>query len=609
MSGQQPKTFLGWVLNSKIGAINAIVVTRRTSSGFTRFQFLATVVFAVSFAIFMAMQYRATDTGRVANVSAPTAIATNEFNSNVPDDGKTGTNNESRQDSGIKSILARFFNDADESAYEDSELTVSFTAAQHAEWVDELYVQLNSPEPQVEEEEAEVVPVISGRVLTKDGWPIEGIEVTARFRDYFKTTDSIARKKAAGTQQTTTNKDGFYAFRGLPAGIYMLGTKESGNYTAARIEVRTGVKYADLVLEQQRYAQVTGVVTDPMGTEIADVRIMPLVKGIPEGDVSNRNGEFGFAVALRTQKRSFPVRFQRHDYREQRYQVSESDWAADGRLSVAVTMESVYEFSTMSGSVKGADGAQASGETVRLYSPSLKRNYRAKVNGGGEFVFAKVDVADDYQLWIRPTGPYRDFTEQNLALSPGDLRRDIELESLNRGYRLSGRILDQRGKPIPNLTLTLRSNAASGQKLAVTSDARGKFEVENVPEGELVFESRTMPYYKVSGLNLAGDNTEHHVDLVVNRGQHKLLGKVVNSDGRPVASPRIFITSSQVVNGLHSRSSSTTSADADGRFLFTDLGAGQHTVTVNAPGYEGVRVQPDVGNQKELVVELEKSST
>ena len=609
MSGQQPKTLSGWVLNNKIVAINAIVVTRRTSSGFTRFQFLATVVFAVSFAIFMAMQYRATDTGRVANVSAPTAIATNEFNSNVPDDGKTGTNNESRQDSGIKSILARFFNDADESAYEDSELTVSFTAAQHAEWVDELYVQLNSPEPQVEEEEAEVVPVISGRVLTKDGWPIEGIEVTARFRDYFKTTDSIARKKAAGTQQTTTNKDGFYAFRGLPAGIYMLGTKESGNYTAARIEVRTGVKYADLVLEQQRYAQVTGVVTDPMGTEIADVRIMPLVKGIPEGDVSNRNGEFGFAVALRTQKRSFPVRFQRHDYREQRYQVSESDWAADGRLSVAVTMESVYEFSTMSGSVKGADGAQASGETVRLYSPSLKRNYRAKVNGGGEFVFAKVDVADDYQLWIRPTGPYRDFTEQNLALSPGDLRRDIELESLNRGYRLSGRILDQRGKPIPNLTLTLRSNAASGQKLAVTSDARGKFEVENVPEGELVFESRTMPYYKVSGLNLAGDNTEHHVDLVVNRGQHKLLGKVVNSDGRPVASPRIFITSSQVVNGLHSRSSSTTSADADGRFLFTDLGAGQHTVTVNAPGYEGVRVQPDVGNQKELVVELEKSST
>ena len=302
------------------------------------------------------------------------------------------------------------------------------------------------------------------------------------------------------------------------------------------------------------------------------------------------------------------MRFQLEDYRELRHQVAESDWSEDGRLAFTVEMERVYEFSTVSGSVTDTAGVQIAGETVRLYSPSLKRNYSARDNGGG-FHFQKVEIADDYQLWVRPTGPYRDYAEQNVALTAGDLRRDIELESLNRDYRLQGRILDQRGKPVPDFTLTLRSKAASGQKFEVKSDAYGHYEVDNIPEGELVFESRTMPYYTVSGVQLSGNDTDRDLDLVVNRGKHKLLGKVVDSNGRPIASPRIFITASTNVNGLRSQSSSSTSADHNGRFLFTELGAGQHTVTVNAPGYEGVRVKPNVGKQKELVVELEKSPT
>ena len=586
------------------------VAARRTASGFTSFQFLAAVVFIVSFAIFMALQYRAANSDTAAGVSEPAAMPTADASANTSDVRQVdtrpaGDEKESSQGSGIKLMLAGFFNDDDESPYADEALMPAYTAAEHAEWVDEFFVRLNSPEAPAAYAE-ETAPVISGRVLTRHGWPVAGIEVTAQLRDYFKNADSSAR--ALSTPQTTTNDDGFYAFRNLPAGIYMIGTRDSGGYAAARIEVRTGVKYADLVLNALRDAQVRGVVTDPMGMALGDVRIMPLVKGIPAGAVSDANGEFRFAVALETETRGFQVRFQRDGYQEQRHQVTAADWAADGSMAVAVTMEPVYEFAMFSGSVTDTDGVQIAGETVRLYSPSLKRNYRAVADDGGEFEFSKVDVADDYQLWVRPTGPYRDYTEQNLELSPGSLRRRIELESLNRGHRLSGRILDQDEKPVPNFTLTLSSKAASGQKLPVTSDAHGNFQVKNVPEGELVFESRTMPYYTLSGLHLSGNDTEHEVKLIVNRGQHKLLGTVVDSDGRPVASPRVSITSSQMINGMQSRSSSSTAADAKGRFLFTDLGAGQHTVTVNAPGYEGVRLKPVVGTQNELVVRLEKNS-
>jgi uncharacterized GH25 family protein len=494
----------------------------------------------------------------------------------------------------------------------DPEREMSAAApAEYAEWVEKFFLELHSPESVVVTDNVErgAPGIISGVAQTSWGNPIEGIRVTATLREYFRANSSVVRASTKTEYNTTTNANGFFAFRDLPAGIYMVGVADSGFYSAARIEVHTGVKYVDLVLNPQRHAQIRGIVTDTMGRAIEDARIIPIVKGIPARVVSNTDGKFTLAVTVERESGGFPVRVQARGYRETRYEIMESDWTAGSGAIVNIVMEPLYEFGTVSGSVKDTAGLPAAGEIVRLYSSSLKRNYRAAADQGGEYEFGAVEPADDYQLWVRPVGPYRDFVEANVDVTAGYVRRDIELDTLERGYRLSGRILDQNGRPVPGLTLTMHSKAATGQTRPVTSDAYGQIVVENVPEGELVFESRSMPYYSLTGLQISGSDTEKKVELVINRGRHKLLGKVVGSDGTPVAAPKIVITASKMVGGMQSRSSISTSADADGRFVFTDLSAGQHTITVNAPGYEGVRLQPVIGSERELVIKLERNTT
>jgi hypothetical protein len=576
--------------------------------GSPRFALLASLVFIISAGSFLALNW---PTDREAGSAAQPVPSISDAASETSTKHEAGLQQREDQPGFVTRLMSSLVNKGRQPANGANREMTAAEQAEHAEWVQEFFADLHSSEPASTAIEFEQpgVGIISGSARTLSGHPVEGVQVEATMREYFKNTADPDRTGVQTDFKTTTNVDGHFAFRDLPAGTYMVGVADSGFYSAARIEVRTGVKYVNLVLNPQRYAQVRGVVTDTMGRAIEGVSIVPLVNGVPAGVVSNADGEFSLAVTLARELVGFPVRLQASGYRDMRYDVTETDWSAGPDSLVTVVMEPVYESATVAGSIRDTAGFPAAGEIVRLYSSSLKRNYRAVADEGGEYAFAKVEPADDYQLWVRPNGPYRDFAENNILVTSGYLRRDIKLETLERGYRLSGRIVDQAGRPVPGLTLSMHSKAATAQKRPVTSDDYGRFVVENVPEGELVFESHGMPYYSLTGLDVSGSDTEKKAELVINRGRHKLLGKVVGADGTPIAAPKIFISASKTVGGMQSRASTSTSADAEGRFVFTDLSAGQHTVTVNAPGFEGARLQPVVGSEREVLIKLERNTT
>ena len=206
------------------------------------------IVFVLSLGLFLAWQYRGMEDGDRDHSLQGGQGATAESAVAISADSKSGGNPGDVE--GMRSNAE----DAARPDYVPGAATTSPRAVRpaetylyeyDAEWVDDLYVDLHSPDVPLPEV-AEDLPVISGRVLTPSGRPVPDVEITARPRDYFKTGgDEPAHR-------TITNGDGFYAFSMLPAGIYLVGTEPSPQYAASRLEVRTGVKYADLVLEPQR---------------------------------------------------------------------------------------------------------------------------------------------------------------------------------------------------------------------------------------------------------------------------------------------------------------------------------------------------------------------
>jgi hypothetical protein len=200
--------------------------------------------------------------------------------------------------------------------------------------------------------------------------------------------------------------------------------------------------------------------------------------------------------------------------------------------------------------------------------------------------------ADDYVVMVRPEGPYRDYTRRELQVTERGLDLRIALHPQGRGT-VSGLIRDTEGNPIPGFTLSVGSTSATRLVRQFTSDVTGRFFVDDVPTGDLLFETRSYPRLTVRGIRLR-PNTEEVVELVLDWGEHRVAGQVVDSSSRPIAGGKVWLSMEYFHDGVQSRSTRMTTADADGLFAFTGLGPGRHLVRVDAPGFQTASLEREI---------------
>jgi protocatechuate 3,4-dioxygenase beta subunit len=253
-----------------------------------------------------------------------------------------------------------------------------------------------------------------------------------------------------------------------------------------------------------------------------------------------------------------------------------------------VTIE-LGEPSKIAGVVRDASGTPVSGASVGVFP-----NYSGNDTG------AKTDANGHYELiWQKPS--WAGSQNQSFYLIARHFERKLaafqELEetttnldvTLKPAMSVSGHVQDTKGKAVTNVmaNIALRLENSSftiSRRQEIHSDEQGRIQADALPLGQ-----RYGWYVSARGYGGgqqemdAADPKADHYDfppLVLKIADRKLAGRVLGTDGKPVAGVQVWM------NGEGQPSGNATT-DADGRFAFDEACEGAVTVQANLKGANG----------------------
>jgi protocatechuate 3,4-dioxygenase beta subunit len=242
----------------------------------------------------------------------------------------------------------------------------------------------------------------------------------------------------------------------------------------------------------------------------------------------------------------------------------------------------------VTGVVRDASGAPVAGASVGVFP-----DYG---NGG---TGAKTDANGHYELsWQQPSWAgaqnqsfylvARHVERKLAAMQPVDeTTSNLDL-TLQPAMSVSGRVQDTKGKMVTNLMayvmLYQENSSFTINRHPVHSDEQGRIQVEALPLGQ-----RYGLYVSARGYGNAqqemdsADSKADHYDfptLVVKIADRKLAGRVLGTDGKPVAGVPVWMRGDGQPNG-------NATTDADGRFFYGAVCEGPVTVSANFKGAYG----------------------
>jgi protocatechuate 3,4-dioxygenase beta subunit len=290
---------------------------------------------------------------------------------------------------------------------------------------------------------------------------------------------------------------------------------------------------------------------------------------------------------------------------------------------------------TVSGLVTGERGSPIAGAEVKLvparnesfqgiraaYSNSTYLGVYAatETDASGQYTFRGVKLGKSCAATANASG-YMPVRSPEFSLADAGTSKRVNFR-LSRGSTIAGWVEDREGNRRSGMELILEPDfeghthvdtlllmAVARRASGAKSDTDGRFRFEGLPEGKYhlfaggIYRS---PYRRLGGGTCVEvDGSQGVEDIVVRansleRGDHRIAGRVSNAEGAPVAGAQIDIVTTQV-NYEHFY----VQTDETGMFLADGLAFGRFALLATAAGYAQSILSPVPLDEQDLAITL-----
>jgi hypothetical protein len=185
------------------------------------------------------------------------------------------------------------------------------------------------------------------------------------------------------------------------------------------------------------------------------------------------------------------------------------------------------------------------------------------------------------------------------------LRTQTDRQVMTKGVRLSGRVTDVEGKPIPGARICESSRGLAFLEYVrnTATDLDGRFHLQFDPDEKIKLTVQVNGFEPVTRALVAKPNVGP-VDFQLDAGK-VIRGRVVDLNGKPIAGANVIIPRFTKHEGVFLR----TWTDHDGRFTWGSAPSEPVELSISADGYMWIERAPFAADDKETVVRLKPSLT
>jgi protocatechuate 3,4-dioxygenase beta subunit len=458
-----------------------------------------------------------------------------------------------------------------------------------------------------------------GKVVDAQGQPVAGAELRAIHREDGLMGGARVQMRLMGMDRdkpdAVTGNDGAFLLKGLEVGQYTLAIAREGfaRKTVPSLEVKATGENVWPPVTLVSGAPIAGLVRDSAGGPISGAQIFAIDVGSggrPQNGTSDAEGKFrleGF-----TAERPILVNVTAQGYAALQRNVTppaadialvlKSAGTVRGRVEDADTKKPVTDFTISRGGPRGGGG----GIQIMIGRGGSDQSFQSE---DGSFELTEVPPG---KWTVRGSAAgYRSAEASGVEVGEGEMKEGVVL-SMKRGGGLAGRVIDPRGTPVANASVTWHPAESEGGPMgaamarlgggaaggSTTSDADGRFQFDGLPDSHVTV-TATHPDFLEASRDI-DPSKEPALDLTLGTGA-SISGTVVGTDGRSgVPGAFVQLTEEGSGGGGFGGGGESTRTDGAGNFIFEHLTAGRFKVI--ASGNTGKTTAKDVvvGDSQQL---------